>query len=135
MRKIILEIITILLLLGMLFVFTGCDNKEQEETVINNLDNNITKNQIEENLQSSKDINTLEKSNEESNNIDELKELAQKYYNNTVFEVVSMEIKKSEKDMVIFEVTCKKDGVLVDPNRTITIEKENNEWKVTNEGY
>ncbi len=131
MRKIILEIITILLLLGMLFVFTGCDNKEQEEIVINNLDNN----QIEENLQSSKDINTLEKSDEEFNNIDELKEIAQKYYNNTVFEVVSMEIKKSEKDMVVFEVTCKKDGVLVDPNRTITIEKENNEWKVTNEGY
>ena len=68
-------------------------------------------------------------------NIDELEQIAKKYYDNTVWKVVSMKVKSVEKNKVVFEVVSKKDGILVEPNRSITVKKVNGKWKVTGEGY
>lgn len=57
------------------------------------------------------------------------------YYANTVFELVSFEIAQASKEHVIFTITSKKDGILVEPNRTIELSYEDGKWKVINEGY
>lgn len=57
------------------------------------------------------------------------------YYANTVFELVSFEIAQASKEHVIFTITSKKDGILVEPNRTIELSYEDGKWKVVNEGY
>lgn len=46
------------------------------------------------------------------------------YYANTVFELVSFEITQASKEHVIFTITSKKDGILVEPNRTIELSYE-----------
>lgn len=60
---------------------------------------------------------------------------ARNYYKNTVFEVVSLDVRKVSQTYVLFEVAAKKGGVTVDPNRTIELKYEEGAWKVTNEGY
>ena len=60
---------------------------------------------------------------------------ARNYYKNTVFEVVSLDVRKVSKTYVLFEVTAKRGGVMVDPNRTIELEYEDGAWEVTGEGY
>lgn len=57
------------------------------------------------------------------------------YYTDTVFELVSFEIAQSSKEHVIFTIVSKKDGILVDPNRSIELRYEDGTWKVINEGY
>ncbi len=57
------------------------------------------------------------------------------YYANTVFELVSFEIAQASKEHVIFTITSKKDGILVEPNRTIELSYEDGKWTVINEGY
>lgn len=57
------------------------------------------------------------------------------YYADTVFELVSFEIAQSSKEHVIFTIVSKKDGILVDPNRSIELRYEDGTWKVINEGY
>lgn len=60
---------------------------------------------------------------------------AENYYNNTVFELVSLEVLRSSKEYVLFSVISKKDGELVEPNRTIELRYEDGTWNVVNEGY
>ncbi len=57
------------------------------------------------------------------------------YYADTVFELVSFEIAQSSKEHVIFTIVSKKDGILVEPNRSIELRYEDGTWKVINEGY
>lgn len=69
---------------------------------------------------------------------DELKiayEAARAYYENTVFEVVSLELKSRIENEIIFSVCASKDGVIQEPNRTITLQLNNGTWEVVNEGY
>ena len=69
---------------------------------------------------------------------DELKiadEAARAYYENTVFEVVSLELKSHTENKIIFSVCASKDGVIQEPNRTITLQLNNGTWEVVNEGY
>jgi len=62
-------------------------------------------------------------------------EAVKNYYANTAFELVSVEATTKSKEHVIFEVVCKKDGQIVDPNRSIELKYENDMWNVVNEGY
>lgn len=57
------------------------------------------------------------------------------YYANTVFELVSYEIAEASEEHVIFTITSKKGGILVEPNRTIELSYEDGKWQVINEGY
>ena len=60
---------------------------------------------------------------------------ARAYYENTVFEVVSLELKSQTENKIIFTVCASKDGVIQEPNRTITLQLNNGTWEVVNEGY
>jgi hypothetical protein len=60
---------------------------------------------------------------------------AETYYKNTVFELVSLDVLQSSTEYVKFSVVAKKDGEIVEPNRTIELRYEDGAWKVTNEGY
>lgn len=60
---------------------------------------------------------------------------AENYYENTVFELVSLDVLQSSKEYVKFSVVSKRGGELVDPNRTIELRYEDGTWNVVNEGY
>ena len=67
--------------------------------------------------------------------LEAVKELAQAYYSDTVFEVVSMELESQTEEELVFSVCVSKGGVVQEPNRTIWLELNNGKWEVTNEGY
>lgn len=60
---------------------------------------------------------------------------ARAYYENTVLEVVSMELISQTAEEISFSVCVSKGGVVQDPNRTIYLQLANGNWKVVNEGY
>ena len=60
---------------------------------------------------------------------------AQDYYTNSVFEVVSMELKSQTAEEISFSVCVSKGGVIQEPNRTIFLQLINDAWEVVNEGY
>lgn len=60
---------------------------------------------------------------------------AEEYYDGTVFEVVRMGEKSVLETEAIFSVTVLKDGILQEPDRTIFLERQGEEWAVVNEGY
>lgn len=60
---------------------------------------------------------------------------AERYYKDTVFELISLEVIEASKEYVKFSVSCKKDGVFVEPDRTIELRYEDGVWNVINEGY
>jgi hypothetical protein len=60
---------------------------------------------------------------------------AEHYYQDTVFELVSLDVLQSSTEYVKFSVVSKKDGAIVEPNRTIELRYENDVWAVVNEGY
>ena len=62
-------------------------------------------------------------------------EAARAYYETTVFEVVSLELKSQTENKIIFSVCASKDGVIQGPNCTITLQLNNETWEVVNEGY
>lgn len=69
---------------------------------------------------------------------DELKiadEAARAYYENTVFEVVSLELKSQTENEISFSVRVSKGGIVQEPDRTIFLEFVNGHWEVVNEGY
>lgn len=69
---------------------------------------------------------------------DELKiadEAARAYYENTVFEVVSLELKSQTENEISFSVCVSKGGIVQEPDRTIFLEFVNGHWEVVNEGY
>ena len=68
-------------------------------------------------------------------NLDAIKEIVQAYYSDTVFEVVSIEVRSQAVDEIVFSVCVSKDGVVQDPDRTISLRPVNGVWEVVNEGY
>lgn len=60
---------------------------------------------------------------------------AKNYYANTVFELVSLDVLRSSREYVKFSVISKKDGEIVEPNRTMELRYEDGAWNVVNEGY
>ena len=62
-------------------------------------------------------------------------EAARAYYANTVFEIVSLKPESQEEDTITFSVTVKKGGVVQEPERRITLQRNQDTWEVTNEGY
>lgn len=62
-------------------------------------------------------------------------EAARVYYENTVFEVVSLELKSQTKNDISFSVCVSKGGIVREPDRTIFLEFVNGHWEVVNEGY
>lgn len=67
--------------------------------------------------------------------LDTAKMAAQNYYANTVFEVVSMEVRSQTEEEITFSVCVSKGGVVQEPNRTIFLQLVNGRWEVINEGY
>lgn len=65
----------------------------------------------------------------------EAEETARAYYANTVFEVISMELKEQTAEEISFSVCVSKGGVVQEPNRTIFLRLVNSVWEVVNEGY
>lgn len=63
------------------------------------------------------------------------KKVAKKYYRNTIFELVSLKIKKQSKNKIVYRVRVKKDGVLQQPDRHIRLRFVKGRWKVVGEGY
>lgn len=57
------------------------------------------------------------------------------YYMGTVFEVHSLTEISPKEGEITFQVNCSKDGVRVDPDRTISLERINGAWTVVSEGY
>lgn len=67
--------------------------------------------------------------------LDTAKTAAQNYYANTVFEVVSMELRSQTEEEITFSVCVSKGGIVQEPNRTIFLQLVNGSWEVINEGY
>lgn len=67
--------------------------------------------------------------------LDTAKMAAQNYYADTVFEVVSMELRSQTEEEITFSVCVSKGGVVQEPNRTIFLQLVNGRWEVINEGY
>lgn len=61
--------------------------------------------------------------------------VAKEYYSGSVFKVISMEMSSRTKNEIIFSVCVSKDGIIQDPDRSITLKLKNGTWKVTGEGY
>ncbi|WP_286156612.1 hypothetical protein [Parabacteroides goldsteinii] len=66
---------------------------------------------------------------------DEAEAAARDYYENTVFQVVSLELKSQTENEIVFSACVSKGGVTQEPNRTITLQLNNGTWEVVNEGY
>ena len=62
-------------------------------------------------------------------------EAALDYYQGTVFVVDSLTEIGPRQGEIAFQVSCSKGGVRVDPDRTITLERQNGVWTVISEGY
>ena len=57
------------------------------------------------------------------------------YYSHTVFDVVSMEVKTQSEEEIVFNVKASRGGYIVDPDRHIRLQLQDDEWKVIGEGY
>ena len=57
------------------------------------------------------------------------------YYMGTVFEVETLTEIEPRQGEIAFRVSCSKDGVKVDPDRAIFLERQEGVWTVINEGY
>lgn len=60
---------------------------------------------------------------------------AMDYYTGTVFEVETLTEIEPRQGEIAFRVSCSKGGVKVDPDRTISLERQDGVWTVINEGY
>lgn len=67
--------------------------------------------------------------------LEEAGKAAKEYYNGTVFEVVTMELLDYEGSQIRFTVCVRKGGKIQEPDRTITLEQNEEGWEVKNEGY
>lgn len=68
-------------------------------------------------------------------NLSAAEEAARAYYADTVFEIVSLELERQTENEVVFSVCVSKGGVVQEPDRTITLQQDNQVWEVINEGY
>lgn len=64
-----------------------------------------------------------------------VEKIAREYYSETVFEVVSMELKSYSPEEVIYSVCVRRGGIVQEPNRSITLQLHDGIWEVINEGY
>lgn len=62
-------------------------------------------------------------------------EAARNYYAGTVFEVISIEAKALSEKEIVFSVRVSRGGIVQEPDRTITLQLQDDIWQVTNEGY
>ena len=60
---------------------------------------------------------------------------ARAYYKNTVYEVVSLDVKSATADKVVFTVKAKRGGELLEQPRSIELTLTGGIWTVTGEGY
>lgn len=60
---------------------------------------------------------------------------ARAYYKNTVFEVVSLDVKSATADKVVFTVKAKRGVELLEQPRSIELTLTGGTWTVTGEGY
>lgn len=63
------------------------------------------------------------------------KKAAMKYYEKTVFKVISMKEKSNKDGKITFSVCVSVDGVIQEPDRKISLKRKNGKWKVVGEGY
>lgn len=68
-------------------------------------------------------------------NLSAAEEAARAYYADTVFEIVSLELERQTENEVVFSVCVSKGGVVQEPDRTITLQQDDQVWEVINEGY
>ena len=62
-------------------------------------------------------------------------EAAHRYYAGTVFEDIVLTEIAPKAGEISFQVSCTKGGVRQDPDRTISLERQDGVWTVVNEGY
>ena len=62
-------------------------------------------------------------------------EAAYAYYKDTVFEVQTLTEIAPRDGEISFQVACTKGGVPQDPDRVISLERQDGAWVVVNEGY
>ncbi|MBD5106582.1 MAG: hypothetical protein HDT41_06345 [Lachnospiraceae bacterium] len=73
--------------------------------------------------------------------IEDAKQVALVYYEGTVFSVNSIEYLEGElphgdrEGYCNFTVNVSRDGIVQEPNRTISLQLDQDGWKVVNEGY
>ena len=60
---------------------------------------------------------------------------ARAYYSGTVFTIESMEPISRTENEIMFSVCVSKEGIVQEPNRTISLQRKDSVWKVINEGY
>lgn len=76
-----------------------------------------------------------QKTDTDNTSLETAKAATETYYQNTVFEVISMELKNHTENEISFSVCVSKGGVVQEPNRTIFLQFLNGNWEVVNEGY
>ncbi len=67
--------------------------------------------------------------------VEAARQAALDYYAGTVFQVQELIYEEQVGNIVSFTVQCSKGGVRVDPDRTISLERQEGVWTVVNEGY
>ncbi len=63
------------------------------------------------------------------------REAAYAYYKDTVFEVQTLTEIDPREGEISFQVACTKGGTPQDPDRVISLERQDGVWVVVNEGY
>ena len=63
------------------------------------------------------------------------REAAYAYYKDTVFEVQTLTEIDPREGEISFQVACTKGGTPQDPDRVISLERQDGAWVVVNEGY
>ena len=63
------------------------------------------------------------------------REAALDYYRGTVFQVESLTEIDARAGEITFQTACSKGGVRQDPDRTISLERQDGSWTVVSEGY
>lgn len=67
--------------------------------------------------------------------LEKAEKAARIYYAHTVFDVISLEVKTQSEEEIVFIVKASRGGYIVDPDRHIRLQLQDDEWKVIGEGY
>ena len=67
--------------------------------------------------------------------IESAKQAALDYYKDTVFEVQTLTEIDPREGEISFQIACTKGGTPQDPDRVISLERQDGAWIVVNEGY
>lgn len=80
----------------------------------------------------------VERENQEEDSdtpLEKAEKAARIYYSHTVFDVISLEVKTQSEEEIVFNVKASRGGYIVDPDRHIRLQRQDDEWKVIGEGY